>query len=341
MNKVQKISLAVSAVIALGGCAGASKMGMPGSLGDLTKGLGGGSAPSSPFDTAKSLLKDANDALRDIPESEEIELGDGMAAGLLGASPLLANDSVQRYVNQVGKWIALNSERPNLPWTFAVIDSQYPNAFAAPGGKVFITTGLLYSLKSESELAGALAHEIAHVIMKHHLRAVKKGGWASLGTTALGAVADRKIGNRGLGGEVGKSWVKGSISGMKELYVKGLPRDDEFQADRAGMVLAARSGYDPYGLPVVLQLLHELSGHKDAGKSLLYRSHPPMDVRLTALDESLGATLEKYSTQPRLPDRFRSYVPVGNSAPPPPAATPATPAKTPTAPAKAPVPRKK
>ena len=290
----------------IAGCAGMPNIPIPSGKGGLASFIpsstGGGS--SDTISNVVSLGKDLKDAVTDVPESEEIEIGEVMASGLLGAAPLLANDRIQQYINRVGKWIALHSERPGLPWNFAVIDSPVPNAFAAPGGKVFITTGLLYRLRSESELAGALGHEIAHVILKHHLRAVQKAGQAGLLTTGLGMLANSKIRDTGLASQIGKGWVKGALSGGKELYVKGLSPDDELQADRVGMVLAARAGYDPFGLPTVLQLLQNLSTDQQASKSLVYSSHPTPSLRLSELDKSIGKSLDQFSSQAVLQERF-------------------------------------
>ncbi len=302
---LMRFFLLITALL-IAGCAGMPNIPIPsgkgGFAGLIPSGTGAGS--SDTLSTAVSVFKDTKDAFAEVPESEEIEIGEAMASGLLGAAPLLANDRIQQYVNRVGKWIALHSERPGLPWSFAVIDSPVPNAFAAPGGKVFITTGLLYRLRSESELAGALGHEIAHVILKHHLHAVQKAGKAGLLTTGLGIFANSKIKDTGLASQIGKGWVKGALSGGKELYVKGLSPEDELQADRVGMVLAARAGYDPFGLPTVLQLLQNLSTDQQASKSLVYSSHPTPSLRLSELDKSIGKSLDQFSSQAVLQERF-------------------------------------
>ena len=298
--------LMIGVVFTLAGCAGMPNIPIP----NMPSGKGGvaglfpGSGSADTLGNIASLAKDAKDAFADISESDEIDIGETVAAGMLGAAPLLANERIQRYVNQVGRWVALHSERPNLPWRFAVMDTLVPNAFAAPGGQVFITTGLLFRMRSESELAGALGHEIAHVVMKHHLNAIKKAGRAGLLTTGVSMYADSKIKTNSIAGQIGKGWVKGSLTGVKELYVKGLDRDDELQADRMGMTLAARAGYEPYGLPNVLQLLQDISVEKASSVSLLYRSHPTPAVRLAELDKVIGKSFDQYTSQPILQDRF-------------------------------------
>src|ERR1039457_3113874 len=122
------------------------------------------------FDLQKvlSIAKKTQQATKTIDEPEEIEIGNGIAANLLGASSLLDDSRAQQYVNQVGRWLSLQTERPDLPWKFGILESTDINAFSIPGGTIFITHGLLQKLNNESELAGVLAHEIVHVLRKHH-----------------------------------------------------------------------------------------------------------------------------------------------------------------------------
>src|SRR5258706_3320919 len=105
-----------------------------------------------------------------LSDAEETELGFGMAQQFLAAKRLVTDEGLQRYVNTVGVWVTQQSERPNLPWRFAVIEGETPNAFAVPGGYVFITQGMVALAETESELAAILGHEISHVVRKHHLR---------------------------------------------------------------------------------------------------------------------------------------------------------------------------
>ena len=109
-----------------------------------------------------------------LTDEEEVALGRQIIGNLLGASSLVRDEGLQAYVNRVGRWVAAQSDRPDLPWRFGVIDSDDLNAFAAPGGWVLITRGLYRMLQSEAELAGVLGHEIAHVTRKHHLKLLQK-----------------------------------------------------------------------------------------------------------------------------------------------------------------------
>jgi predicted Zn-dependent protease len=212
-----------------------------------------------------------------VSPEEERAFGREAAATLLGAEPALADPAVQRYVNRVGLWVALQSERPELAWRFAVLDDPDVNAFAAPGGYVFVTKGLLQLLESESELAGALGHEVAHVVRKHHLNALTKDKRMS----ALTGLASDKIG----GDDPRKREMAAKVlTGVKTLYSRGLDKKDEIQADRDGVIIAARAGYDPSGLVGVVQKLDALDPGA-AGVALLFKTHPLPADRLTVLDD--------------------------------------------------------
>ena len=240
-------------------------------------------------DTAKNVVK----ATRDIPQDEEIQIGHDVAARLLGAAPLVAEPRLQRYVNNVGRWLASQSERPDLPWQFGVLDAPQLNAFAVPGGTIFITRGLLDKMTSEAELAGVLSHEIVHVVKKHHLKAIQKGALASLG----GDAASRAFGN--MNAEAKQKLVNFGA----EMYSRGLDKGDELEADRLGVVIAARGGYDAYGLPAVLQTLQAMNP-QDSAVAMMFKTHPAPGERLDALAGAMQPTLDEYSGQPQLRDRF-------------------------------------
>jgi predicted Zn-dependent protease len=245
--------------------------------------------------------KDVKAAFGTPEEEEERQLGADVAATLLGASPTLANPAVQKYVNRVGLWVALQGTRPDLPWRFAVIDNPNVNAFATPGGYVFITKGLLDQLQSEAELAGALAHEIAHVEKMHHLKAIKKDARLKL----LGKGATQVLKKSTDAEEMERLNQVGTVT--KGLYARGLDKADEFEADRVGAVLAARAGYDPYGLAQVLQTLDSVNP-SSSQFALLFKTHPKPSERLAQLDKALGAQFEALGARPAVAERFVATV---------------------------------
>ncbi len=218
-------------------------------------------------------------ALAGFSQEEEVAIGRQAAGNILGAAPSVKDARLQQYVNRVGRWIASQGERPELTWHFGVIESNDINAFAAPGGYIFVTKGLYRVLQSESELAGVLAHEIGHVNLKHHLKLLQQGRLVDMGSKLLS-------------GKTGENaYIKGLIGNGAEIFARSLDKNTEFEADRVAVILAARAGYDPFGLPTVLQDIGHVA--KDDNRiTLLFKTHPPPDDRLAQLGEALGGRLD-------------------------------------------------
>lgn len=251
------------------------------------------------FDLQKTLgmVQKTMQATQTIEEPQEIRLGEGIAANLLGAAPLVNDSRVHQYVNRVGRWLSLHTERPGLPWKFGVLDSANVNAFATPGGTIFITRGLLQRLGNESELAGVLAHEIVHVLRKHHLAALQKEARMDIAADLLGeAVKDKN-----------NMALDKAIRAGTEVYARGLDKDDEFEADRMGIVIATRAGYDPYGLPAVLQML-DASNAQDSSLALMFKTHPTPGDRLSLLDKIMGGRFDSYAAPQQADKRFKTLV---------------------------------
>lgn len=257
------------------------------------------------LDTGKKL----QEANREYTNEEEVALGEGVTSGFLGAAPLHRNGELQRYVNRVGRWLAIHTERPDLPWTFGVLDTETINAFAMPGGTVLVSYGLVRKLQNESELAGVLAHEIAHVVKRHQLQAIQSGA----GTDALAGIGKELAAQR-----IGRSG--GDVLGLKSqlasagvdlvkngFFVKPLDRSMEYEADRLGVVIAARGGYDPYGLVAVLSMLSTVKA-EESGVSLLFTTHPAPGERIAELEKFVPTVLERYSNLPQVEGRFKQMV---------------------------------
>lgn len=227
----------------------------------------------------------------DYSPEEEARIGRQISGNLLGAVPLVRDDKLQNYVNLVGNWVAAQSGRSDVKWRFGVLDTEDINAFAAPGGYVFITKGLYRRLGNEAQLAGVLGHEIAHVTKKHHLKVLKQSSLIG----ALGQAASKKA-------KDSDQVVQNLIGNGAEIMARGLDKNAEFEADRVGIVFAARAGYEPWGLPDVLQDLAGLPA-KDARTGLLFKTHPHPADRLAALGEAVDGRLDAVQGK-TLADRF-------------------------------------
>lgn len=223
-------------------------------------------------------------ATQEMPVNEEIGLGRDLAARILGTVPPHPDPAVQSYVNQVGRWLTLHTERPDLPWHFAVAGTDAVGAFATPGGSVIITAGLLRLMRDENELAGVLAHEISHVVQKHHVLAIMKRARAQLATEVATEMASQYVAKNPL-------VTQALLGAGMNLYGSGLDQGDEYAADRAGMVIAARAGYDPLALVYLLTTLDSI-GAGEPRTQLMFATHPPTRSRIDALSavaDQLGA----------------------------------------------------
>ncbi|MCI0400909.1 MAG: M48 family metalloprotease [Gammaproteobacteria bacterium] len=253
-----------------------------------------GGGPTLDLNKVAGIVSKSQYAFTTIDEQEELAIGSGLASTLLGAAPLVDNQPVQDYVNDVGMWLALQTERPELPWRFGVLETDDVNAFAVPGGYVFITKGLFLRLRDEGELAGVLSHEISHVIKRHHIAAIKKNAQAGIVSDAVGIAADQTGYN-----------LDPFIGVGMELYARGLDKEDEFQADRMGVVIATRGGYVPYGLVGVLVTLNGINP-QDNEFALMFKTHPPPRERIERLEGLMGPEFDRFATQAQLPQRLRS-----------------------------------
>lgn len=248
--------------------------------------------------------KDLTTAAGGMDEKEEIAVGRELAGRTLGAAPLVADPELQSYVNRVGRWVASQAERPDLPWHFGVIDTPAINAFAAPGGYVLITRGLYEILDSEAQLAGVLGHEIGHIVRRHHITVMQKSAVISAGAQ-LAQARDRGM------------LVSNLIGTGAEVFARGLDKSAEFEADQIGIVLAARAGYSPYGL---VEVLHKLAarGAEDASLALLFKTHPHPNERLQQLGDALAPRVGALPSGGMEP----AIRPVGAGVPPAAAAKP-------------------
>jgi predicted Zn-dependent protease len=257
----------------------------------------GSLGPASALDLGQ--LVDLGNKLKkivgEVPPEEEIIIGGNLISGLLGAAPLVEDQALQQYVNDVGYWIASRSSRKDLPWTFGVIDSSGINAFAAPGGYVVITLGLYHLLENEAQLAGVLAHEIAHVVRKHHLQALQKSMQREFWTELTIIAANDKENSRKL-----EMLVNTGV----QLYATGLDRKDEYDADLRGVVLAARAGYDPFALLDVLTTIDSINPAAEE-LTVMLNTHPPISDRLSRLAEQMDGQLDSFAAGRTNHERFR------------------------------------
>ena len=209
-----------------------------------------------------------------LDAAREREIGFGIAATVVGRYKLLQNDAVLSYVNLVGQSVAQQSVRGSeVSFRFGVLDTEDVNAYAAPGGYVLITRGALDLMQSEAELAGVLAHELAHVDQKHIVEAIRRSAvFVQLRdeTQLTGSTLD-SIAAFGTG-----------------VLFTGLSRDEELEADSLGLIYAAGAGYRTDGLLQFLRHLQAAEGNPSQGLREWIATHPPTADRLAAVERQLG-----------------------------------------------------
>ena len=187
----------------------------------------------------------------------------------------MQDPAVHKYVTLVGTLLAQQSERPNLPWTFIVLDTDGVNAFASPGGFVHITRGALGLIKNEAELAGVLAHEIGHVAHKHTVNAIRKNKAVQLGTSET--LSDR-----------GPFLDKLANKAYEMVLENTFDRGDELDADKVSVALTQKAGYAPGTLAEFLTRLDDRNKDQPA-RNGLFASHPETKERIDAIRKLAGA----------------------------------------------------
>lgn len=215
-----------------------------------------------------------------ISEQQELQMGAQAHQDVLKEYAALDHPALQAYVNAIGQQLAKQSHRPKLNWHFTVVDSPDVNAFALPGGYVYITRGIMAYLNSEAQLAGVIGHEIGHVTARHGVRQQSASTAAGLGAV-LGSILVPGMDNRA---------GAGLLQSLAQAWTAGYGREHELESDRLGAQYLARSGYNPQAMIEVIGVLknQELfaaeQARRDGRKPVTYHgtfdSHPSNDVRL-------------------------------------------------------------
>lgn len=212
-----------------------------------------------------------------ISESQEIEMGRQGSQQVEAVMGLYDDPGLQDYVNRIGQELATQSEKPNLPWSFKVVDDVIVNAFALPGGFIFVTRGILAHFNSEAELAGVLGHEIGHVTARHSAEQLSRAQFAQIGLVAGSVFVPEFAPYADLAG-----------GGLGLLFLK-FGRDDERQADDLGFRYMTRVGYDPREMVDVFDLLSRVSAAAGGGSVPGWLStHPDPGERLERMEQRLA-----------------------------------------------------
>lgn len=212
-----------------------------------------------------------------ISESQEIQMGQQAAVEVRQSSGLVPDSALQAYVRGIGLRIAKASERPNLPWSFDVVDAPAVNAFALPGGSIFITRGILGYMQNEAELATVLGHEIGHVTARHSVHQMSQQQIAQ-GILGVGSILNSSV-----------AAVAGVASqGLGILFLK-YSRDNETQADDLGFRYALNDGYDVRAMRSMFEMLERVTTSSGGGRLPQWlATHPDPGNRIARTDQRLA-----------------------------------------------------
>ena len=212
-------------------------------------------------------------------EFREIQIGREADPEIVASLGLLGDDGWQAYVQRLGETMALRSERPDLPWTFRVVDDPVVNAFALPGGFIYVTRGILTHFSSEAELAGVLGHEIGHVTARHSVSQMSRAQLAQVGL-GVGTILRPDL----------APVAEAAAAGFGLLFLS-YGRDDEREADDLGLRYMTRAGYDPAAMAETFEMLADASGAREgAGRLPTFLStHPDPLERRDRIARRIGA----------------------------------------------------
>ena len=251
----------------------------------------------SPANTDNVLTVEQKESIKDL--QDEITVGKSIAAKILGTYGVYKKEPAKtQYVKTLGTSLAKQFGRAELVFYFEILDTDEMNAFATPGGYVFITKGLLSNVKSESELATILAHEIAHINRKHMYKEIMPKKEVSTGENL------NRILSRGAS-DIGKSLAQAVQQGMKLLLEKGIGQEAEFDADVVGVQYAAAAGYNPTSLKNVLKRVQSLL----KTDSQMSHTHPPFEKRYTFIDQTIkenGLPVRTTANEKNIAKRFKN-----------------------------------
>jgi predicted Zn-dependent protease len=230
-----------------------------------------------------------------MSEQQEIQLGRESDQEVRKQMGVYNNAELGRYVSDVGQRLARASHRPNLPWTFTVVDSPAVNAFALPGGYIYITRGILPFLRNEAELASVLGHEVGHVDARHSAAAYSKQTAIGGGLGVLGVLVPRTQPLQGL-----------ASAGFGLLFLK-FTRDNELEADKLGTGYTASSGWDPAAMSSLLDTLGRLDEASGSSRGVpnWALTHPPATDRVARVQDAIAAVRSSSATATNRPQLER------------------------------------
>lgn len=242
---------------------------------------------SAPLD-AQSSVRRSPSGFNLFSVQQDVEIGQQAAAEAEQQLPLLNDAVTNRYLSRIVQRLAAQAPGADYPYTIKAVNATEINAFSLPGGPMYVNRGLITTARNEAELAGVLAHEMAHVALRHGTNQASKAYLAQAGLGILGGL---------LGSKGGTSRIVNAVGGfgLNAVFLK-FSRDDEYEADAAGAEMMARAGYNPNAMADFFALLRQEQGRDPSKLERFFASHPPPANRETRI-RSLAASLGQVQTR--------------------------------------------
>ena len=232
---------------------------------------------SNVINSAVNFTAGAVKASKNLTPVQEYYLGRAVAAQALQEYPLSSDVALNTYVNKIGQTNVQASDRPETfgGYHFAVVNSPDINAFACPGGFIFVTTGAIKAAQNEDQLAGVIAHEVAHVANKHALKAMKKAAWTGVALSTVEDVASTY--GSDVVQQINASFGSAVLDVTDMVLKSGFSRGDEKQADEKGLEYMTHAGYNPQAL---VDFFNTMLNQGAAGSKSLFATHAATDTRI-------------------------------------------------------------
>lgn len=254
-------------------------------------------------DDVREFRKRSAHKAMEISESDieaEIQFGKELAARILGRFRMDNDEKTTRYVNLIGRGLAAYTGRTEIEFRFAILNTDIINAFAAPGGYIFVTKGALRMMENEAQLAGVLAHEIAHVTEKHIVRELNIRGGDESPLVGFASI---------LGGGTAET-MRAAFTQLVDraneiLFEKGLKKEDELEADRLAVMLIGNAGYSPSSYR---DFLEKISKTEKSGTKIVRDTHPSYEERIESIEKFLEEEGLDALNYAEAKERFYEYV---------------------------------
>ena len=285
---MKKIAIALIAVVFLLSMISCESMDTASIVSGLVKGI--------------ATFAEAKKAADSLTPENEYYLGRAVAANIAGVYKIYQNPALQTYLNKICQTIVINSPRPDIynGYHVAILDTDEINAFATPGGHIFVTRGLIACAGNEDALAAVIAHEVAHIQLRHALTSIRNARYVNAAVS--GTLAG--LGEAAGGGNIAEltNIMSESVNEIiTTMVVKGFSKKDELEADATALSLLASAGYQPSGLVEMLEVLKQRQGN-DKSKGF-GKTHPAPAERITAAKQHIG----KYKVEDTRSYRAKRY----------------------------------